>query len=87
MVPNTRNLKKLKLTQINSYLTNIPSSYNPAIHLRPFGKSNHQCFSANPQKQKKMKAISLKVRKMHPGNIAELTICLNKCHWDEVLNA
>lgn len=72
---------------LDQIITNMANLYNPAIHLPPLGKSDHQCLLAKPKIQIKMKTFLRKVRTMHPNNIAMLTIRLNNHNWDEVLSA
>lgn len=72
---------------LDQILTNMSDLFDSVIHLPPLGRSDHQCLLMQPKMQVKLKATTREVRSMKPGNLANLTIQLNKESWEEVFNA
>ena len=72
---------------LDQILTNMSHLFEPAQHLPPLGRSDHQCLFFKPKQRMKLPPITKKFRPMKPGNLQTLQAEMSKETWESVINA
>jgi hypothetical protein len=72
---------------LDQILTNMSHLFEPAQHLPPLGRSDHQCLLFKPKQRMKLPPITKKFRPMKPGNLQTLQAEMSKETWESVINA
>ena len=65
-------------------VTNKSNLLDPACHLPPIGRSNHQCIFLKPKSRLNFPPTTKRVRRMKPGNWIALSMKMAQENWENV---